>query len=79
MCGYCVGEDFLVCNSVVVLKSLERALITTGLFIELPRGLEAQIRPRSGLAFKHGISIVNSKDNINTNFIYYKIRVLDFF
>ena len=41
-------------NAVVVLKPLERALIPTGLFIELPANCEAQIRPRSGLAFKKG-------------------------
>ncbi len=52
----------------VVLKSLERALIPTGLFIELPVGYEAQVRPRSGLAFKHGISIVNSPGTIDSDY-----------
>jgi len=52
----------------IVLKSLERALIPTGLFIELPEGHEAQIRPRSGLAFKHGISIVNSPGTIDSDY-----------
>lgn len=41
----------------ITLKSLERKLISTGLFIELPSGYEAQIRPRSGLAFKNGITV----------------------
>ena len=44
----------------VTLKPMERSLIPTGLFMELPEGYEAQIRPRSGLALKKGISIVNS-------------------
>ncbi|HLU89069.1 MAG TPA: hypothetical protein VKZ51_04500, partial [Cyclobacteriaceae bacterium] len=42
----------------VVLAPLERKLIGTGLFIELPAGYEAQIRPRSGLAYKHGLSVL---------------------
>lgn len=52
----------------IVLKSLERVLIPTGLYIELPRGVEAQIRPRSGLALKHGISIVNSPGTIDSDY-----------
>jgi dUTP pyrophosphatase len=52
----------------VVLGSLERALIPTGLFIELPAGYEAQIRPRSGLAIKHGISLVNSPGTIDADY-----------
>ena len=52
----------------IVLKSLERALIPTGLFIELPVGYEAQVRPRSGLAYKHGISIVNSPGTIDSDY-----------
>ena len=47
-------------ESPVRLNPMERKLIPTGLSIELPEGFEAQIRPRSGLAFKHGIGIVNS-------------------
>jgi dUTP pyrophosphatase len=43
-------------------------LISTGLYIELPEGFEAQIRPRSGLAFKHGISIVNSPGTIDADY-----------
>ncbi|MDH8702482.1 dUTP pyrophosphatase [Dysgonomonadaceae bacterium PH5-43] len=52
----------------IVLGSLERALIPTGLFIELPVGYEAQIRPRSGLAIKHGISLVNSPGTIDADY-----------
>lgn len=52
----------------IVLQSLERALIPTGLFIELPAGYEAQIRPRSGLAIKHGISLVNTPGTIDSDY-----------
>ncbi|MDD2635190.1 MAG: dUTP diphosphatase [Bacteroidales bacterium] len=52
----------------VVLKPLERRLIPTGLFIELPVGYEAQIRPRSGLAYKHGITVLNSPGTIDADY-----------
>ena len=52
----------------VMLKPLQRALIPTGLFMQLPDGYEAQIRPRSGLAYKHGISIVNSPGTIDADY-----------
>ena len=52
----------------VVLHPLERKLIPTGLYIELPAGYEAQIRPRSGLAVKHGISIVNAPGTIDADY-----------
>ncbi len=52
----------------ITLKPLERKLVPTGLHIELPEGFEAQIRPRSGLAFKHGISIVNSPGTIDADY-----------
>ena len=52
----------------ITLKPLERALIPTGLFIELPAGYEAQIRPRSGLAVKHGISVLNSPGTIDADY-----------
>ncbi len=55
-------------NEPVVLKSLERALIPTGLFIELPVGYEAQIRPRSGLAFKKGVTVLNSPGTIDADY-----------
>ena len=52
----------------VLLKPMARKLIPTGLYIELPEGFEAQIRPRSGLAFKHGIGIVNSPGTIDADY-----------
>lgn len=55
-------------NLPIVLKPLERTLVPTGLFIELPKGLEAQIRPRSGLAFKNGITVLNSPGTIDADY-----------
>ncbi len=52
----------------IVLKSLERTLVATGLFIELPTGYEAQIRPRSGLAAKHGLTVLNSPGTIDADY-----------
>lgn len=55
-------------DSPIVLKPLERKLIPTGLFIELPAGYEAQIRPRSGLAIKKGITVLNSPGTIDADY-----------
>lgn len=52
----------------IVLKPLQRQLIPTGLFIELPGSYEAQIRPRSGLAFKNGITVLNSPGTIDADY-----------
>jgi len=52
----------------IVIKPMQRLLVPTGLFIELPVGYEAQIRPRSGLAYKHGISIVNAPGTIDADY-----------
>lgn len=52
----------------ITLKSLERKLIPTGLFIELPAGFEAQVRPRSGMAFKHGLTVLNSPGTIDADY-----------
>jgi len=52
----------------VVLKPLQRALINTGLYIALPEGYEAQIRPRSGLAIKSGITVLNSPGTIDADY-----------
>ncbi len=52
----------------MVLKPLERKIIPTGLFMELPVGYEAQVRPRSGLAAKHGISVLNSPGTIDADY-----------
>ena len=55
-------------NDEVILKPLERKLIPTGLFIELPVGFEAQVRPRSGLALKKGITVLNSPGTIDADY-----------
>lgn len=55
-------------ESEITIKPLQRVLVPTGLHIELPVGYEAQIRPRSGLAYKHGISIVNSPGTIDADY-----------
>jgi dUTP pyrophosphatase len=52
----------------IVLQPLERTIVTTGLFIELPVGYEAQIRPRSGLAYKNGITVLNSPGTIDADY-----------
>ena len=52
----------------VVLKPLQRALVNTGLYIALPEGFEAQIRPRSGLAIKNGITVLNSPGTIDADY-----------
>ncbi len=52
----------------IVLKPLERVLVKTGLFIELPLGFEAQVRPRSGLALKKGITVVNSPGTVDSDY-----------
>ena len=67
--SYSAGMDLRAnLNEPITLKPLERALIPTGLFIELPAGYEAQIRPRSGLAMKHGISVLNSPGTIDADY-----------
>jgi len=52
----------------VTLKPMERKLVGTGLYIEIPEGYEAQIRPRSGLAIKHGITVLNSPGTIDADY-----------
>ena len=52
----------------IVLKPLERVLVPTGIFIELPVGYEAQVRPRSGLATKHGITVINSPGTVDADY-----------
>jgi dUTP pyrophosphatase len=52
----------------VIVKPLERIIIPTGLFMELPVGFEAQIRPRSGLASKHGITVLNSPGTVDADY-----------
>lgn len=55
-------------NEPVILKSLERRLIPTGLYMALPKGYEAQIRPRSGMAIKKGITLVNTPGTIDADY-----------
>ncbi|MFY7743661.1 MAG: dUTP diphosphatase [Flavobacterium sp.] len=52
----------------ITLKSLERTIVKTGLFIELPMGYEAQVRPRSGLAAKKGITVLNSPGTVDADY-----------
>jgi len=52
----------------LVLQPLQRALVPTGLFIALPVGYEAQVRPRSGLAIKHGITVLNSPGTVDADY-----------
>ena len=52
----------------IILKPLKRTLVKTGLYIELPKGFEAQVRPRSGLAFKKGITVLNSPGTIDADY-----------
>lgn len=63
------GMDVRAClKEPVVLQPLQRALIPTGLRIQLPAGYECQLRPRSGLALKHGISLVNTPGTIDADY-----------
>jgi len=55
-------------TSPVVLKPMERKIIPTGLYIEIPEGYEAQIRPRSGMAIKHGITCLNTPGTIDADY-----------
>ena len=52
----------------IALKPLERTLVKTGLFISLPKGYEAQVRPRSGLAYKNGITVLNTPGTIDADY-----------
>lgn len=52
----------------VILKPLERTLVKTGIFMELPAGYEAQVRPRSGLAFKKGVTVLNTPGTIDADY-----------
>jgi len=66
---YSAGMDLRAfCEKPVLLKPLERALIPTGLYIELPPGYEAQVRPRSGLAAKHGVTVLNSPGTVDADY-----------
>ncbi|MEZ4688418.1 MAG: dUTP diphosphatase [Bacteroidia bacterium] len=63
------GVDLYANNEeVIILAPMERALIPTGIFLELPEGFEAQVRPRSGLAVKHGITVLNAPGTIDSDY-----------
>ena len=63
------GVDLYANNEeVIILAPLERALIPTGISLELPEGSEAQVRPRSGLAVKHGITVLNAPGTIDSDY-----------
>lgn len=55
-------------NEPIKVASLEKVVVSTGLFMEIPIGYEAQVRPRSGLAFKHGITVLNSPGTIDADY-----------
>lgn len=55
-------------DEAIVLTPLQRGIVKTGLFIELPIGVEAQVRPRSGMAIKHGISVLNAPGTIDADY-----------
>ncbi len=66
---YSAGMDLRAnIDEPLLLKPLQRVLVPTGLYIQLPKGHEAQIRPRSGLAIKHGITVLNSPGTIDADY-----------
>ena len=67
-CG-AAGADVCACiKEDIILKKGERALVPTGLFFEIPEGYEIQVRPRSGLAFKNGVTVLNSPGTIDSDY-----------
>jgi dUTP diphosphatase len=63
------GADLHACLAEpVTLKPMERRLIPTGLFVELPAGYELQVRPRSGLALKHGVTVLNTPGTVDSDY-----------
>ena len=67
--GQSAGMDLRACtDGPVTLRPMERRLIGTGLYISLPEGCEAQIRPRSGLALRHGITVLNSPGTVDADY-----------
>ena len=66
---YSAGVDLYANNEEdILLKPLQRTLVPTGIYIALPKGFEAQIRPRSGLAYKHGLSVLNTPGTIDSDY-----------
>jgi len=67
--SYSAGVDLRAnIENPITLKPLERTMVPTGLYLELPQGYEAQIRPRSGLAAKHGLTVLNSPGTIDADY-----------
>lgn len=67
--AYSAGMDLRAnLDAPIILSPGQRALIPTGLYLELPEGTEAQVRPRSGLAFKHGVTVLNSPGTIDADY-----------
>ena len=66
--GSSAVDLFANLNESIILKSRERKLIPTGIFISIPVGYEAQVRPRSGLAVKYGITVLNSPGTIDSDY-----------
>ena len=67
--AHAAGMDlYALLSEETTLQPLERSLVPTGLFLELPVGYEAQIRPRSGMAYKHGITVLNSPGTIDADY-----------
>jgi dUTP pyrophosphatase len=62
------GLDLVCADDIVVIRPLERVLVSTGISIELPEGYEAQVRPRSGLSLKKGITVLNSPGTIDADY-----------
>ena len=63
------GMDlYAVAPEEITLGSLERTLVPTGIYLELPPGYEAQVRPRSGLAYRHGLTVLNSPGTIDADY-----------
>ena len=66
---HAAGMDlYALLSEEITLQPLERTLVPTGLFLELPVGYEAQVRPRSGMAYKHGITVLNSPGTIDADY-----------
>ena len=63
-----VGDEFTIVDDILRIEPFGRVVIPTGIYIALPRGLEAQIRPRSGLTAKHGLTVLNAPGTIDCNY-----------
>ncbi|MDZ4668990.1 MAG: dUTP diphosphatase [bacterium] len=67
--SHAAGIDVMAfLDKAIVINPKERSLVPTGLFVEIPIGFEIQVRPRSGLAFKHGVTVLNSPGTIDADY-----------